>query len=213
MDVSVTGSVPVETSWRLFVAITLPEDLRAVLGRLQERWKRSRADVRWVRPSHFHLTLAFLGDVPTDRVPAIVEAIESVAAGAEPFEMRVHGWGYFGRDARPRVLWTGVDASPALCALHERMLTSLSALGFQFEERPAVFHITLGRVRSSKGLDALTLAMASTKNDDVTWGIVRVDRLDLMRSELRPQGPVYTVVHSAELGSSDHGEEREKWRG
>jgi len=104
--------------WRLFIAILLPEEIKARLAASQRSWQRrtSGGVVRWTPLEQMHLTLRFLGDVPEESVPAIVEALHRAAATVAPFALRASGLGCFPDARRPRVLWAGVAGG--LTALH-----------------------------------------------------------------------------------------------
>ncbi|MCX7819967.1 MAG: RNA 2',3'-cyclic phosphodiesterase [Kiritimatiellae bacterium] len=212
MSAAVDGPRPesgAEAFWRLFIAIALDEPTRRQLLTLQHRWRAVGADVGWVRTEGLHLTLIFLGETPVERVPEVAARMEECAGTCGPFEFEVIGWGVFGRPERPRVLWAGVRAPPQLAELQGALVSSLRAAGFPIESRPFVPHITLGRVRSGRGLAALTSALRSTMNDTV-WGRVVADRVLLMRSRLNAHGPVYTVAHESALkGRVRDGEDHE----
>lgn len=192
--------------WRLFIALDLDDATRRELIALQQRWRTAGADVGWVRPEGLHVTLVFLGETPADRAPEIASRLDACAAAVPPFEFRVAGWGVFGRPDRPRVLWAGVEAPPELGELQRALADSLRTAGFPLESRPFVPHVTLGRVRSSRGLAALTSILHSTMNGEV-WGRVAAGHVTLMRSRLEARGPVYSVVHQSALkGHIGHGE-------
>ncbi len=192
------AAAPADEVWRLFVAVPIDDSARNTLAGLQSRWRRLGADVGWVRPENLHLTLAFLGDTPVGHADNAIRAVDDAAAGRASFDIELEGVGWFGRPERPRVIWAGVTAPRDLEVLWGDLSARLRAAGFALEDRPFAVHITLGRVRSSRGLTALTSALQSSTNN-ATWGRVRVAELQLMRSVLTAGGPVYSVVHSAAL--------------
>ena len=62
---------------RSFIAIELPEEVREGLARLRKELERDgHKFVKWVDPGGIHLTLKFLGNIPSKRVAEIAEAIE-----------------------------------------------------------------------------------------------------------------------------------------
>ncbi len=192
--------------WRLFIALELNEPTRRALVDLQSRWRAAGADVGWVRREGLHLTLLFLGETPSERVPEIAARMDACACTCPAFVFQVAGWGVFGRPDRPRVLWAGIEAPPELGDLQRTLADSLRASGVPLESRPFVPHITLGRVRSSRGLTALTSMLRSTMNG-TRWGRVAARHVTLMRSRLEARGPIYSVVHQSALkGWIGHGE-------
>ncbi|OYT74157.1 MAG: RNA 2',3'-cyclic phosphodiesterase, partial [Armatimonadetes bacterium JP3_11] len=72
---------------RLFIAALIPDTVRVALARAQGALQQAASDraLRWVAPENYHITLLFLGEQPVERVPTIVQAIESAAAGVAPF--------------------------------------------------------------------------------------------------------------------------------
>ena len=73
---------------RAFLAIEMPETLRANLALVQAELKRSRADVRWVATGNIHLTLKFFGNVPDDEIDTLALAAREVASAEEPFQLK-----------------------------------------------------------------------------------------------------------------------------
>src|SRR5881628_1816488 len=95
---------------RLFVAIAVPEEIKARLAALQRKWRErlGRSSVSWTRPEDFHLTLRFLGDVSSNRLEELTSALAAAAAPQAPLTLTVAGLGCFPNSRRPRVLWAGI---------------------------------------------------------------------------------------------------------
>ncbi len=96
---------------RIFVAVRPPQD---EVDRLDDflEVRRAAADLRWVDASRFHLTLAFLPDVPEDRYDDVVDALTGQAQRRMPFALRLAGGGAFPDPSQASVLWAGFDAAP-----------------------------------------------------------------------------------------------------
>ncbi|MGH7356587.1 MAG: RNA 2',3'-cyclic phosphodiesterase [Candidatus Rokuibacteriota bacterium] len=183
---------------RAFVAILLPDEIRARLGAEARALGRVAADVAWVAEPNLHLTLRFLGQVDEARVPAIADALRS-AAEVPAFDLALRGLGAFPTPARPRVLWVGAGpGAKAAAALAARVSAALDALGFPREERPFASHVTLGRVRTPRRNPALADALAQAGERD--FGGLRVGAVSLMRSHLSPAGARYTELAALALG-------------
>jgi 2'-5' RNA ligase len=93
---------------RTFVAISIPENLGAKLGRLQSQLAAQIPGVRWASSGEFHLTLAFLGDVDDTDLNDVCRAVAEVSKDVEPFDLRIESFGVFPDAVRPRTLWTGL---------------------------------------------------------------------------------------------------------
>jgi 2'-5' RNA ligase len=181
---------------RAFIAIDLPPAVKAALAdvaaTLAERVPRGA--VRWVRPEQMHLTLRFLGDTPTDKLPALAAALDALAAGHAPFALRLTEVGCFPNARRPRVVWVGLGGEEQrLLALVAGLEAALRPLGWPPEDKPFRAHLTLGRVKDERAAQGVDWAMAVPPLD------VPVAAVHLIESRLRPEGAVYTVRQSSAL--------------
>lgn len=184
---------------RTFVAIDLAERVGRRAGQLIERLRPSGAKVKWVDPEHLHLTIKFLGDVPTLETPAVCRAVIDCVAGRSAFEIALAGVGAFPSRQRPRVVWLGVVGGRAqLGALHEALDESLRPLGYRGDSRPFAPHLTLGRVREG-GPSASRLRELLDQERDFAAGTSPVGELLVMASHLDSAGPRYEVMSRAPL--------------
>jgi 2'-5' RNA ligase len=154
--------------------------------------------VAWVRAEQLHFTVRFLGEVSEELVSRLSEELAPVLATHEAFDIELAGAGAFPAVERPRVIWVGVHDPTRLQSLAAKVEGVVRALGFPAEAREFVPHLTLGRVKrplSGTELQALTRAV-------IGYGArfaLRVTGVDLMSSVLRPQGPLYTMLHKFPL--------------
>jgi len=190
---------------RAFIAVNLGEDLRRAVAETQEKLRATGAEVKWVKPESVHLTLKFLGWVDDARVPEVIAAVSSALEGAQAFELRLEGVGGFPTPAAPRVIWVGVkQGAQELAELAQRVEAALEPLGFEREERGFSPHITIGRRKGSGGRQALAAAMQG--EGERAFGEMQVKRVELMRSDLRPTGPIYTSQRIFELAQAQAGQ-------
>jgi RNA 2',3'-cyclic 3'-phosphodiesterase len=184
---------------RAFLAIELPDHLRAGLALIQGELKRSHADVRWVTPGNIHLTLKFFGNVPDDEIDALALAAREVAATEAPFQLKATMAGAFPSPKAPRVVWLGLggDVVP-LTRLYHRLEKAYATLGYLPEGRAFNPHLTLGRVKSP--LNREKLAKMLERMPPVDWPAFTVKELLLFQSVLSPQGSKYTPLKVIPLG-------------
>jgi len=185
---------------RAFIAIDLPDDVRAALAEVQARLKRAHLGVKvsWVKIENIHLTLQFLGYVPEDKMPGISAALERVCTSHEVFAVPVGGVGAFPNATRPRVLWVGChDTDARLKALARDVQTAMQEFGFEPEHREFAAHLTLGRIKWPRPDATLTKVLDSLK--DTACGTLRVEAVHLFESQLNPQGSIYTKLSSHKL--------------
>ncbi len=180
---------------RTFIAVRLPAEVRRRLMQIEKRLMQSGADVKWAPEENFHITLKFLGDVEQARIPAVEEAVRRAVSGLDAFDLTLAGVGAFGRPLR--VVWVGITSgSGELKSLAGRVEDALAEVGFPKEDRPFSAHVTLGRVRSPRGVERLRECIESLKNEPA--GDVHVAGVTVMKSELRREGSTYTPI--ADLG-------------
>ena len=187
---------------RSFIAIELPEEAREGLARLKkELEKDEHRFVKWVDPGGIHLTLKFLGNIPSKRVAEITEAIEEAVQGISPFHLEISGLGTFPSLRQVRVFWVGIGGEvDKLSRLQQNIDSALAVLGFAKEERPFVPHLTLARLRPGASLlerRSFGELADSTIFEDKYH--IEVEAVSLMRSQLTPAGAVYTRLSAVDL--------------
>jgi 2'-5' RNA ligase len=186
---------------RAFVAVEIPEDVRAALKAVQLRLRQFSVRARWVRSESLHLTLKFLGDIPAKQIPAISDVLHGAVRERTVFNLTAAGIGVFPGLRRPRIIWAGLSGKTALLAdLQANVEDGLSALGFPREKRPFGGHLTIGRISEPDPAERLPEALKALAAD--TFGEFAVRELVLFRSELKPSGPVYTALIRAKLKES-----------
>jgi len=187
---------------RSFIAIELPDELKAGLNQLQARLKLSKQPwVKWVDPYSIHLTLKFLGSIAVDRTGEITRAMEEAAQGISPFYLEVKGLGVFPNLRRVQVVWVGISGEvDKLGQLQQRIESNLAHLGFTPESRTFTPHLTLARLRDQASLDerqSFGQLIASTKFE--AGFTIEVDAISLMRSQLTREGAIYSRISSVRL--------------
>ena len=174
---------------RLFIAVLLNDEVKIALQTLQEQIKPQAYKGSFTRPENFHLTLAFLGETPEDRVPALRQIIKD--SNFPPFGITFNRTGCF-THSRKELWWVGVDpddtALPQLTSLHRQLIDRLEKESFPVDTRPFNAHITLGREIRHSG--PIVLDCPKIK--------VAVGRISLMKSE-RSGG----VLKYTELSAQD----------
>lgn len=186
---------------RVFVAIGLPTTIRADIAAALEPLRRSTSAVRWVQPESLHLTLQFLGYADDGRMDELSAALGPAAARSAPFAMQLEGFGGFPQIRRAHVFWIGIQPSEALGTLQRSVQEALAERGFEPEARGFHPHVTVARAgRDAKRTDLSGLAHEA---ESFTYRAhVDVRSIELMRSDLRRSGAVYTAVHSFHLCGS-----------
>ncbi len=183
---------------RTFVALELDDAVRARLAAARDRLAAAGADVRLVDPALYHLTVKFLGEIDEADAGRAGAILEAACAEAPPFDLGLAGVGLFPSSKRPRVVAARIPEVPGtLAALAATLDGAFADLGVAADGRAFTPHLTLGRLKSKRGLDALVLALGELAGTD--FGTVHVDHLTLMHSVLGREGPSYTALLRAPL--------------
>ena len=176
---------------RLFTGFDLPEEIIAVLERVQ-RDLRPKARIHWSPPRNMHITTKFVGEWPETRLRELEDALRRVPTPGV-LTLGVRGLGFFPNAGAPRVFWAGVEAPAVLAALAGETNRALARLGIEAERRAYSPHLTLARIiKEPAPLDALREAVAALPSTD--FGEFTADRFWLYHSRLAPSGSVYTKL-------------------
>jgi RNA 2',3'-cyclic 3'-phosphodiesterase len=185
---------------RSFIAIDLPEETRKALEDIQKKLKKSGAGVRWVKPGSIHLTLKFLGNIHLAQVEDIALAVAQEVRDQPPITLGAAGLGAFPSRRKPRVIWIGMEGEvQRLSRIQARVENALEPLGFVREKRVFQPHLTIGRVKDRRRLQALIDAMATL--DMEPFNSFDADEIILYKSDLRPTGAIYTKLHRMPLAA------------
>ncbi len=183
---------------RAFIAVELSEAVRNALLSFLREVKLLDAPVRWVRPEGMHLTLKFLGEISPSRVAEVSSTLDDVAARHSPFSLEFVGTGTFpAKPQSPRVIWSGIAQSRPMESLHLDLEKGLEAIGIPRETRRFHPHLTLGRVKSPRNLEAALKFVYS--QEQTAFGSMSVHSVDLYKSTLKPEGAEYSRIHGASL--------------
>lgn len=184
---------------RSFIAIELPDAIRARIKALQDSFKSYRLNIRWVDPDNIHLTLKFLGNISEGEIEKVAGALSAGVGPFAPLSLCARGMGAFPGLKRPRVIWVGIGGQAAgLSALQKALDDHLAVAGFKPEERPFKGHLTIGRVKGALSTALFREALKaglSFETDPFTAASV-----SLFKSELSPGGAVYSRLVTVPMG-------------
>ena len=168
---------------RLFVAIEIPEEIKAPL----EAWAdRAVAPPEWrIVPSEKrHITLAFLGEVADQDLRGLRIALDEVRLA--PMDLRVFGYGGFPDEEAARVFWAGLDGDiTQLKELAYAVTLTVQTFAPKIAARRFVPHITLARTDEPQAIGKLSPI------DTKIW---TADTFCLVESSQTPEGTVYTTL-------------------
>ncbi len=194
------------TALRTFVAVPLPETLRAELLATATALAVELPGVKWTRKiENLHVTIKFLGKVAEDRLSEVGSALVRAVSGLPRFEAEVRGLGAFPSARRASVIWAGIEARGGeLGRIAEAVEAMAAGLGVgEREDRPFRGHITVGRAPKRDDVDARAVLAPLA---DRSFGRVAVEELHLYESQLGHgpdnAGSTYVLRQTAALASN-----------
>jgi 2'-5' RNA ligase len=196
---------------RLFVAIPMPEEIRAKVLPAQAELEKaaSKARVRWTPPEQFHLTLRFLGNVPSVQVDALTNALRCACSGFKPLRLRAAGIGFFPDAKYPRVVWVGLTNTTGtptpqpdeLAALQQTVQGACQQFTSEPADKKFSGHITLGRIKAINRHGAQALSKAAASMTGRSFGEWAAEDIELIRSELTESGARHQTLKKIPLPS------------
>ena len=177
---------------RLFVALDLPWVVRERLADLGT----GLAGVRWVPPENYHLTLRFIGEVPTYKAEEIDLALAALRGRGFPLELS--GVGTMEKAGRVVALWVGVARNAALDHLRGKIETALQRAGLPAERRRFLPHVTVARLGEQAAEPRLA---AWVQSHNLFRSVpLAVQHFTLFSSQLGREQSVYTAEVEYPLG-------------
>lgn len=171
---------------RIFVALAPPDDAKEELARELGSAYDAYPRMRWNRIEDWHITLAFLGELPIATVPLLRPPLSALAATHRPVQLALRGGGHFDE----RVLWSGIEGDlEGLHLLATEVRAVVRECGIAFEDRPLRPHLTLARSRRGDPSSVIEAAAGLTAFTGRRW---QAERLHLVGSNFsRGPGPIH----------------------
>jgi len=187
---------------RAFIAIDLPSEIQDCLEKVTSQLKEQMGDapVRWAATRNIHLTLKFLGDVSINNLEVLTDMLRAEAASQHAMVISIGGLGAYPKMRSPRVIWVGMEAPAELMAFQRGIDTRVARVGYSRDRRPFSPHLTLGRVsRNAAPQEIRKIGDVLNLQKIGYLGIARIRSVHLIRSDLKPDGAVYTKLFTADF--------------
>jgi 2'-5' RNA ligase len=191
---------------RAFIAVDLSSEILEGIEQvsLDLRTRMKDIPIRWVPVDNIHLTLKFLGNVSTANLEILKDILGSVVSSHSECDISVGGIGAFPKSHNPRVIWVGMEVSQELVNLQRDIEIETARLGYSREHRPFSPHLTFGRVsRNASAQDVHAIAKVLENFKVGFLGATRLKTVYLYRSDLRPDGAVYSPIYSVSLEKAE----------
>jgi len=168
---------------RLFVALSLPDEVRETLADLAD----PLPGARWVPEENLHITLRFIGEVDGGQAHDV--DAELMRLHATGFRVSLAGLGYFGEGPKTRALYARVEPSEPLSRLQQKVEQAVQRAGLKPEGRKFKPHVTLARFRSGGG--TLELERFLVRHSLFRAGPFTATDFVLFQSFLSGEGSIY----------------------
>jgi len=182
---------------RTFIAIKISTEIsfQNRINTLKQSLRNEK--IRWVDINSLHVTLRFLGDIPSTKTELISDCLEDAINEHKAFELVLEGVGVFRSIYRPRVIWLGLKETKKLAALKSSVDKLLERAGFDPEENNFSPHLTIGRMKYIENRDNLEDILK--ENNHRFFSTQFVEQVLFYQSLLHPSGSEYKVLSSHKL--------------
>ena len=183
---------------RTFIAVSLSSSVLAEIKQAVRTFQANSEGVLWVEPKNLHVTLKFLGDMPLNELPQLIDAVTQSVCQARSFDLTFQGFGAFPNWESPKTLWIGCrEGSEELRHLADKIDESLLPLGFPKEARRFSPHLTIGRIKKTARHSPLLPLLDEQQNR--RFGSCSVREVQIFSSELTKRGPIYDELATIPL--------------
>jgi len=185
---------------RCFLAIDIEPDLVQKIEKVQEKFKQTNNNVKYVEKENLHFTLKFFGNINNKKINEIIEVIKKVLSKIDSETVNtgkntlfIEGIGTFPNDNYMKVLWISTEDNNFLTNLQKELDLEFKKLGFKLEKK-FKSHLTIGRIRNLKNKKEFKEKIDELK--DIKIGKMNINKISLKKSELSPKGPIYSDIET-----------------
>ena len=182
---------------RVFIALPIPPEIASAAAAVLP----DVPGLRPVRPELLHVTLAFLGRVPDERLGEVLAACEDAAFTQQPFGITLDRAGRFPDGGTPHVVWLGMgEGATESAALAVAVRRALTTRELPFDAKPYRPHLTLARVKDDVDRATARAIAATAEGLRVPPLRFTAEAIVPFESVLSPKGPRYTPKAAVALG-------------
>ncbi|MFB6089126.1 MAG: RNA 2',3'-cyclic phosphodiesterase [Candidatus Aenigmatarchaeota archaeon] len=184
---------------RSFLGIGISENLKGKCTKIQEEIKKTGANVKLVERNNLHWTVKFLGEISNEETDILKEIMKKTVKNIKPIKVTANGLGTFPNLNYMKTIWVGVSQNEdKFIEILEKVNKKLEKNGFKKDKHEIKPHITLARVKTGKNKEELKKILHKMKHVNV--GEMKINKIHLYESVLKPSGPTYNKIKSFHLG-------------
>ncbi len=182
---------------RCFLGVKLSKEIVSEVAKAREKFEKIDADIKTVENENLHLTVKFLGKTDEKDLHKI-DILNDTLEEFDPFMIKLKDVGVFPSADYIKTIWVGIDkGNEMFVELIKNIEDSLAKIGFESSKNSPVPHATIARVKSGKNKDMIKNTLEELHNR--SFGKMKVDRITLFKSKLRPIGPTYEKIKEYRL--------------
>ena len=179
---------------RTFIAIRIADNelINKYLEFLENMSRHG--EIKLTERKYVHLTLYFIGDLKLDMIENLIHGLDDISHEQKSFKLIFNHPGIFKGRGKKKIIWIGVKKNEILEELHYKIISALANLGIDVSNNNFKPHITIGRVKNNFPInfDKMELPLGINRQ-------MEVNSIELIKSDLFPSGPVYTIIKSFPL--------------
>jgi 2'-5' RNA ligase len=183
------------STFRGFISIDIKATPQIIL--FEKEMAKSGADIKLVEPENIHITIKFLGDTDENYIDTIEQSIKESVLSIKPFLIKLKGTGVYPNQNYIKVIWIGITDDGNIETIARAIDEKLEKLGFKKENRGFSPHLTVGRVKTAR--NKVQLLKVIENYQTVEFTIQNIQSITLKKSELTPNGPIYTTLREVSL--------------
>lgn len=182
---------------RIFIGIKIETDKDFLKLASAIKDELSGEYIKWTDPSNIHVTLAFLGDTPEEKIKLTDSMLRDKCSGSGRFEIVLRAFGVFKNLRDAKIIWAGLDQSEKLNALQASIIEGLKMAEITVDDKPFSPHLTIGRIKHISDKDKLKVLLLKYHSTEIQR--VPVSEVTLFESILRQEGPQYNTLATYQL--------------
>jgi len=177
---------------RLFIAVPLPQEQLDELSSYSTKYPSK--DVRWTAPENLHITVYFCGNTDEEKIQEMNTKLEQALKSIKPFNLDWKELHFAPLSRPPRMIWAQFEASQEFTKLVHTIYEVVKEF-LDDSEKPhpkPIPHVTVARFKNPRVAEEIDLTQPKINT-------LKVDKIELISSELSTNGPKYSVLHNYKL--------------
>lgn len=173
---------------RLFIAVPIPENIKKEIinnCKLPDNFKITQ-------PQNLHITMLFLGEMDEITIPEIISKLDESIDSHHAFDLEISKFDQFPPSGYPKIIFlTGEKGKDKIIDLANDIRYKLKIIGFN-DDKAFKYHITSARQKFKTNERIILPQMNNSM-------VFKVEKIILYKSDLLPNGPMYTSLWSRKL--------------